>query len=120
MPFAPAVLHGQTVTFVHRQVTGRDNYGNDVYGNTSVDVSGCIVAPGSTSEDFQGTLQIDSDVTVYTPQGVTVDLPVDQMTISGVTYNVVGSPNNWTSPWTSTGSFQQIQGRLVTTGGAAT
>lgn len=119
-PFTPSDQHGQTVTFVHRQLTGEDQYGNDVYGKTNVDVPGCVVAPGNTSENFQGTLQITSDVTVYTPAGTTVDLPVDQMIINGVTYNVVGNPNNWSSPWTGTGSFQQVEGKLVTTGGAAT
>lgn len=120
MPFVPGLLHGTTVTFLQRQVTGTDQYGNDVYGSTSTDVPGCAIAPGSSNESFQGTLLITADVVVYAPAATMVDLPYDQFIYNDETYNVIGNPNNWVSPWTTTGSFEMIAGRLVTTGGDAT
>lgn len=119
-PFAPALLHGQTVTFVHRVVTGTDDYGNDVYTATSVDVPGCAVSPGSSSEDWQGTLQVMSDVLVHAPAATLVDLPFDEMIIGGQTFNIVGDPRSWVSPFTGSGGFLEVQGKLITTGGAAT
>lgn len=119
MTFTPALLHGQAVTFTNKAISGTDEYGNDVYGANSVTVSGCAISPGNSSEDFQGTEQITYDVTVHAPAATLVNLPFDQMVISGITYNVIGNPNGWISPFTGTGSFLEIHGRIVTTGGAS-
>jgi hypothetical protein len=114
-------MHGQTVQFVQRQVAGVDGYGNDVYGNQTQSIDGCVISPGNSNEDFQGTLQISSDVTVHCPVGTVINVPVDRMILpDGSVYNVIGSPKNWASPFTGTGSVVEVQGRLVTTGGAAT
>jgi hypothetical protein len=118
--FDPSLPHGKVVTFVQRTVTSTDSYGNDVYGETTVDVPGCAINPGSSSESFQGTLQITSDVVAYVPSATVVDMPMDIMVIDDVRYNVIGSPRTWGSPWTGTGSFLEVAGKLVTTGGDAT
>jgi hypothetical protein len=116
----PNLRAGQTVTFVNKVVTGIDDYGNDVYDSATVDVPGCAVSPGVSTQSWQGTEQISADVTVHAPPDTNVDLPRDQMIIDGVVYNVVGNPRGWKSPFTGTGSMLEILGREVTTGGAAT
>lgn len=116
----PSLRQGQTVTFGNRTVTGVDEYNNDVYGEVEVQVTGCAISPGNSSENWQGTEQITSDVTVHAPLATVVDLPLDYMVIAGVQYNIVGNPRNWVSPFTGTLSLIEIQGREVTTGGAAT
>jgi hypothetical protein len=120
MPIAQ-FYHGATVVFIQRKITGRDEYGNDLYDSCEQKVNDCTISPGTTTQDWQGTEQITADVTVYCPAGTKIDLPVDKMTTpDGVTYNVVGLPKNWASPFTGTQSFVEVLGRLVTTGGAAT
>lgn len=117
----PILRAGQPVTFLQRQVTGVDDYGNDVYGTTSVVVSGCAISPGNTSEQWGGTAVIEADVTVHIPAAQAIDLPLDQFrTPDGTLYNVVGKPRQWESPFTGTGSMQEVLGRVVTTGGQAT
>jgi hypothetical protein len=116
----PVLRAGQNVTFGHRKVTGADEYGNDVYNDVEKVVPGCAVSPGNSSENWDGTVQIESDVTVHAPFGTEIDLPLDYMLIDDYKYNVVGKPSNWTSPFTGTISMLEIRGRLVTTGGAAT
>lgn len=116
----PTLRAGKTVIFVHRKITGQDAYGNDVYDYERTEVPGCAVSPGRSTETEMGTLQIESDVTVHVPSDTVVDLPLDQMIIDGVMYNVVGTPNAWTSPFTGTVSMLEVQGRYVSTGGAAT
>jgi hypothetical protein len=110
---------GTTVTFVNSTVTGTDSYGNDVYSPNNVDVDGCAVNYVGTTESWQGTEQIEADVTVYAPLGTTVDTPFDAMIINGLTYNVVGVPRSWNSPFSGTQGVDEILGKLFTTGGAA-
>lgn len=111
---------GKTVRFLHRQLTGVDAYGNDVYGSLPNDVQGCAVAPGNSTQDWQGTEQIQTDVTVYAPAKTMVNLPVDQMIIDGQAFNVVGDPSSWASPFTGSGSFLEVRGKFVSTGGGVT
>lgn len=115
----PNLRAGQKVLFIHRKVTSQDQYGNDVYTSTTQEVDGCAVSPGSSTETWQGTMQIVSDIIVHAPPDTVVDEPWDEMVIAGVTYNIVGDPRSWTSPFTGTASMLEIQGKLVTTGGAA-
>jgi hypothetical protein len=114
------LFNSTTVTFVNKTISGVDAYGNDVYSAENVDVPGCAVNYGNNTEDWQGTAQITEDVVVYAPIGTIVDTPWDQMIIGGTTYNVVGTPRSWSSPFSGTQGMDQVQGRLVTTGGAAT
>lgn len=116
----PNLFSGTTVRFVNRVVTGTDNYGNDVYSKTNVDVSGCAVNFGTTTEEWQGNVRVEADVTVYAPLGTIVDVPWDEMIINGITYNVVGLPRNWSSPFSGTVGVDEILGKYVSTGGAAT
>jgi hypothetical protein len=116
----PTLRNGQTVTFVNRTVTGQDAYNNDVYTANSTDVPGCAVSPGTSTENWAGTMEIESDIVVYAPPGTVVDLPWDEMIFNGVTYNIVGTPGSWQSPFTGTQSMLEIKGKLVTTGGPAT
>jgi hypothetical protein len=115
-----ALRAGVTVKFVHRTLTGTDDKGNDVYSAESIDVPGCAVVPGTSTETWQGTEQIEADLTVYAPFSTLVNRPWDEMVYNGDTYNVVGVPRNWASPFTGTQSMLAVVGKLITTGGAAT
>lgn len=116
----PNLFSGVTVTFVNKTVSGVDAYGNDTFTSNNVQVPGCAVNYGNTDEVWQGTVKITADVTVYAPLGTVVDVPWDEMIINGITYNVVGEPRNWTSPFSGTAGVDEILGRFVSTGGAAT
>lgn len=81
------------VTFIGRTVTGRDSYGNDVYGDAPVATEG-VFAPGGSSENTQqGGDTVVTQPTVFLPD---LDVtPVDRIVIDGVTWQVDGTPRNW-------------------------
>jgi hypothetical protein len=107
------VLGGYTVTLIRSQVTGRDAYGNDQRWTVRVDVPGAVFAPGSTSEDIQGTVQVTEDAECYLPAG-TVVTPEDQVEHQGVTYRVMGAPETWSSPFTGLAGPVRVRLRVVT------
>jgi hypothetical protein len=116
MPPAPPVgpiLGGFTVTLISSQVTGRDGYGNDVRTAVRRDIPGCAVAPGSTSENLDNTVQVTEDLEVYMPAG-TVVTPEDSVEYQGITYRVMGQPESWQSPFTGTAGPVRLRLRLVT------
>lgn len=78
-----------------------DIHGDPVGSATTVDVHGCIFAPGPSTENVSngGTTvirsnQVDTDATVYAPAGTAVK-PTDRILARGVTYEVVGDPLVW-------------------------
>lgn len=104
---------GVTVTLIRSQVTGRDQYGNDIRGTTGTEVGGAAFVPGSTSEDTDGTDQVAADAECYLPAGTQVS-PEDQITYQGVTYQVTGAPQSWTSPFTAMAGPVRVNLRVVT------
>lgn len=82
-----------TVTVITRTVTGQDDYGDDIYGETTTAVDG-VFAPGGSSELVQGQDTVVYKPTVYLPAGTAVS-PVDAVEINGQRYTVDGQPNDW-------------------------
>ena len=99
-PVTGPLLGGVTVTLLSSTVTTRDEFGNDVRNVTSTEIRGCALAPGGTSEDIQGTEQVTADAELFMPAGTAVT-PEDRIVCQGVTYEVTGAAEAWTSPFTS-------------------
>lgn len=87
-----------TATFQARAVTGQDVYGNDVYGTTSVDVPGCIFAPGISAEIVAGRDTVTTQPSLYTPVGTDVTA-LDRVIVNGVAYEVDGTPEVYAPPF---------------------
>ncbi|MGZ4588678.1 MAG: hypothetical protein ACXVX9_12855 [Mycobacteriaceae bacterium] len=91
--------HGITVTFHTRVASGKDAYGNTTYTETNVDVPGCGFNPGGSVELVQGQDMVRTQPEVYAPPGTVVG-PVDQASVNGVRYDVDGTANAYTNPFT--------------------
>lgn len=90
------MIEAQTVTVVSVATT-TDKYGDRVRVETQTVVSGCLVAPRSSSErgDGDGPAVI-AGASVYMPAGTVVN-PDDHLLIGGVRYDVTGEPGVWGS-----------------------
>jgi hypothetical protein len=107
---------GTTVTLLRSVVTGRDQYGNDVRTTTQTQVGGAAFVPASTSENIQGTDQVTADAECYLPAGTQVG-PEDQLICQGVTYQVTGAPELWSSPFTGLAAPVKVNLKVVTGAG---
>lgn len=108
----PNFPYGITVTVVVRTVTGQDEYGNDVYENTTYDVPSCSVQPGGTNETTQFTEQLSSEIVVYLPYGTDVEF-LDALIVDGITYEVQGKPNVWASPFSGNTAPVEVRATKV-------
>ena len=91
---------GETVTLVRRSITSRDADGNDRPGTTEVIVFGVGWDPGTSTELVQGQDQVVRQSRFFLPAG-TVVAPLDAIRrASGLTYEVVGEPGDYSSPIT--------------------
>lgn len=108
-------LAGETITIVRPgAVTGQDQYGNDIRAAaTEIDVAGCAVAPGGSSEDVQARDQVAQHLTVWAPSG-TVVLVTDRVRRGGVLYDVDSAPETWRSAFTGFTGPVQLSLRKVT------
>lgn len=104
---------GQTVTLITRTVSGQDSYGNDVYTETTTDVTGAF-DPGTSAEAVQGQDLLTVQPTVYLPADVDVPSAVDAVEIAGQRYEVDGSPNVYQSPFTGWRPGTVVRLRRVT------
>jgi hypothetical protein len=91
--------NGITVTFHTRVPTGKDSHGITTYRDVDLAVPGCGFNPGGSAELVQGQDLIRTQPEVYAPPGTVVG-PVDQVTVNGTRYDVDGSPNAYTNPFT--------------------
>lgn len=91
---------GPTVTLITRgDPTGIDADGNDVYTPTSATVTAQFFNPGTSSEILGNQDTVISQPELGLPPGTVVG-PIDAVTVGGVTYEVDGSPNSPTNPFT--------------------
>jgi hypothetical protein len=104
---------GITVTLLTRAVTGRDADGNDVYGSTALAVAGCAFDPGGSVELVQGQDLVTTQPKVYLPAGTVVGA-LSAVIVAGVTYEVEGSPNSYTSPFTGWSPGIEVKLKAVT------
>lgn len=90
---------GITVTLVSRTVNGTDADGNDVWAETTTDIKRCAFDPGASSEVLQGRDTVITQPTLYLPRAVAVT-PTDQFVVNGRRYDVDGSVDPYTNPFT--------------------
>jgi hypothetical protein len=110
----PNLPYGQTVTLIRRVLSGQDEFGNNTYSDQPVSVGPCVVAPQGSSEDVQFTDQVTDNIVVYIPYGTPVG-PLDAIGWQGKTYEIQGTPQNWTpSPFSGNTAPIEVRARLVT------
>jgi len=102
----------QTVTVVKRVKSGTDSFGNDVFTTTQVDVPGAF-NPGTSAELVQGQDLLTVQPSVYLPPGTDV-AAIDAVQVGGLLYEVDGSPNAWTNPYTGWNPGTEVKLRRVT------
>lgn len=108
----PALPHGQYVTLRHRVVAGQDDYNNDTYAFTEVQVGPCSIQQTTSREAINFTDQVSTSVLVFMPYGTNVGF-LDAMIINGVEYEITGDPDNWISPFSGHTAPVRVTGQLV-------
>jgi Phage head-tail joining protein len=95
----PVLPYGQTVTLLHRTVTGQDEFGNDVYESTPETVGNVAVQPGSHTERVGSfTDQATTSLQIFLPNGTDITY-LDAIVWNGDTYEVTGEPALHVSPF---------------------
>jgi hypothetical protein len=113
----PLLTYGQMVTVRNRFADGRDEYGNDKYSYTETVVGPCSVQQASSRENISNTDQVVTGMTVFMPFGTEIGY-LDSVIINGAEYEVTGTPDTWTSPFS--GHTAPIMVRCVLVQGAST
>jgi len=108
----PSLPYGRMITVIHRKVSGRDEFGNDTYTETTMQVGPCAIQPGSSRETIDFNDQVNSAVIVYMPYGTDVKY-IDAMIVDGVTYEVSGKTESWQSPFSGHTSPVRVYGTEV-------
>ncbi|MBW3663570.1 MAG: hypothetical protein KY469_10765 [Actinobacteria bacterium] len=92
-------MTGETVTLHRHAAGGTDAHGNTTYTYTDETVEGAAVAPRQGEETGNNRDTAIVGLTVYLTHEVEMS-PLDQMTVRGVRYSIVGEPGLWVSPHT--------------------
>src|ERR1700747_3552790 len=108
----PALPHGQYVTLRHRVVAGQDEYNNDTYAFTEVQVGPCSVQQTTSREAVNFTDQVATSVLVFMLYGTNVSY-LDAMIINDAEYEFRGDPDNWVSPFSGHTAPVRVSGQLV-------
>jgi len=108
----PSFNNGVTVTLVRKTVTGQDEFGNDVYTSTNVDVWPCSVQPAASREVLAFADQITAQITVFFPSNADITY-VDAIIWNGNQYEITGVPDQWQSPFSGHISPIRIDGTLI-------
>lgn len=101
-------VYGKTIAIVPQTV---DKFGNRTAG-APVTVPGCVVYDTPGSEAVKGQDTVTYTATVLAPPG-TVVASTDRVNVDGVTFEVVGEPVVWVSPYTGRSPGVQINLRRV-------
>jgi hypothetical protein len=112
MPY-PQFKDGKTVTIVRRVLAGKDEYGNDMYTETTEDIPGCSVQPAGSSENVSFNDQVISGVVVYFPYGTNIGA-TDAIQIGNIEYEVTGDPSSWMSSFSGNTAPIEVRARRVT------
>lgn len=108
----PSFNNGRTVTLIHRVVTGKDEYGNDVYGYTEEQVGPCSIQQSASREAINFTDQVTTGILVFLPWGTQIGY-LDAMIVDGTKYEVSGDPDLWISPFSGHTAPVRVTGTLV-------
>jgi hypothetical protein len=100
------------ILLLTRTLAPRDADGNDTYTTVQTVTQGAF-DPGGSTELVQGQDLVITQPTVLLPPGTAVG-PLDAVSVAGVTYEVDGSPNAYTSPFTGWQPGVVVKLRAVT------
>jgi hypothetical protein len=101
------VAFGETVTWLHRTVTGQDAHGNDITTWVETTIGNCALAPRATFEDVQARDMAIFGLTLYTPPGYAME-PADRIKVAGNTYEIDGPVADWYNPLTASRGGVQV------------
>lgn len=104
---------GPMTTWIQRTKNGTDALGNDVWTTTETDVQAQWFDPGTSAELVQGQDLVTTRPSVGYPPGTAVRA-VDAVRVSGVTYEVDGSPNSYKNAITGRDYGVVVRLRVVT------
>ncbi len=107
------MTRGETVTILRRNTSTRDAHGNEQWTWSETDVDGCIVWPTGSTEQTEARYTTSDRITVSCPYGTDVT-NVSRMRVRGLLYDVDGTPNSWSSPFTTWRPGVEVQGTRVT------
>jgi hypothetical protein len=89
----------ETVTIIRRTGSTLDDFGMTVFTTQNIEISGCLVGFGSSSEPVDINRDaIDSDLTLYLPQGTEIQ-EGDKFLVRGEQWVKDGSPHEWQAPF---------------------
>lgn len=105
--------HGVAVT-VHRP-GGVDQFGDPDPGSppTTHVLTGCAVAPRSTSENDARGATVIIGLSLYADHDADIG-PADKVEVDGVRYEVVGEPGRWRNPYTANKAGLEVALQRVT------
>jgi hypothetical protein len=106
--------YGEQVT-VRRSTVGVDAYGDPVRATWSdlATYPRCAVWPSASTEDNAGRSEVDTTLQMALPPGADV-LSTDRLVWRGDTYEVIGDPFAWRSPFTGRAPGVQLTVQRVT------
>lgn len=108
--FPPAGWKTVTAVLTRRDVTGQDDYGNDILETVNLALPGCITWPRESTTETGN--QVISGLWLVGPLDVLID-PNDAVRIGDRTYEVEGRPGEFDAPFDSV-NLQQVALRRVT------
>jgi Phage head-tail joining protein len=95
----PVLPYGQTITILHRTVSGQDQFGNDVYKSTPETITGVAIQPGSHTERVGSfTDEVTTSLQVFLPNSTSITY-LDAIVWNGDTFEITGEPAIHESPF---------------------
>jgi hypothetical protein len=97
VPFA----RGESVEFLVRAKSGRDALGASLYTETPVEVTGCALWPGTSTEQVQAADTVTTRWTLALPRILPAGLAptaTDRVRVRGEVYEIDGTPDAYRSP----------------------
>jgi hypothetical protein len=111
---SPVFTFSIAVVLVHRAPSGQvDEYGNDIMSVTRATVPNVVFVPAGSSENVSFADQSTQSETFYMPYGTDVSV-LDAIEFNGDTYEVNGSPDIWSSPFSGRVSPIRISATKIT------
>jgi hypothetical protein len=117
---AATPITGEEVTVRLRRAAGTDRLGDEAFRFEAVTVGNVLVNPSTTTYDRvdDGHPEaIECDLTLHFPRGFDEDLRGARVTVRGVEYEVIGSPQRYTDanlppgcPWNLTAKVVRFDG----------
>lgn len=89
-----ALILNETITAVQRVASGKDAYGNALFGEASASVSGCSVQPLTTQEILGNGDQVEAEWRLFAPASFNYDA-YDYFVANGVKMEVTGDVLLW-------------------------